>query len=268
MIAANMSRHMGDDPAQISMFVHCAMERQVLKTTLRTLELRPKDPRVLKLSRDVLAALGPATDLHRVISGEIVLAHRLNDVLGDRGAERFFRDVGIKEDQANDLNMRGLRFEPVRLANEVTMLRYWRVYDEKMPKDPEDIAAVEAAQTAATAAVSSESASSRVMLELVTRLTGDETEPLRVCLAQRRVLASAIAALEQHARTGKFPADIAGDGRASRDPFGRGLLRYLPTKTGFLLYSVGPNHRDDGGSLVEPPKTGHAADLGLRINLP
>ncbi len=38
---------------------------------------------------------------------------------------------------------------------------------------------------------------------------------------------------------------------ALSDPFGDGLLRYIPTDTGFVLYSVGPDLTDDGGKKGE-----------------
>ena len=35
-----------------------------------------------------------------------------------------------------------------------------------------------------------------------------------------------------------------------RDPFGQGTLIYRKTDKGFLLYSSGANHQDDGGRMV------------------
>lgn len=45
------------------------------------------------------------------------------------------------------------------------------------------------------------------------------------------------------------------------DPFGAGQLIYRPNDEGYVLYSVGPNRRDDGGQRVEVSKLPERGDL-------
>lgn len=58
----------------------------------------------------------------------------------------------------------------------------------------------------------------------------------------------------------------------ARDPFGRGPLQIRPLATGYVVYSVGPDHRDDGGLVEGRPgaKGGDAApaDVGFRCLRP
>ena len=57
------------------------------------------------------------------------------------------------------------------------------------------------------------------------------------------------------------------------DPFAEKPLRYKREGTGYVLYSVGPNGRDDDGreSLVRDPKTGQELegdDIVIRMPVP
>jgi hypothetical protein len=71
-------------------------------------------------------------------------------------------------------------------------------------------------------------------------------------LAAETVLRDVVLALAAYrADHGKYPdrlADLKPNYRAeTKDPFSSGELIYRPAADGFLLYSVGPNGKDDGG---------------------
>jgi hypothetical protein len=62
------------------------------------------------------------------------------------------------------------------------------------------------------------------------------------------------------------------DGSSVEDPFTGEPLRYVAQDVGFVLYSVGRDGRDDGGSLApeqvkgHPPGTGVPKDVGVRVS--
>ena len=64
-----------------------------------------------------------------------------------------------------------------------------------------------------------------------------------------------LAILRYEGEKGRYPADLAEVVQAGllpdvpQDPFGAGPLTYRQTTDGFLLYSWGENHKDDGGRL-------------------
>ena len=87
----------------------------------------------------------------------------------------------------------------------------------------------------------------------------------------------ALALAAYRADHGKYPerlADLRPKYRAeTRDPFSDGDLIYRPAADGFLLYSVGPNGKDDGGrnrsdynnDPSPPPEAGQWDDLVVRM---
>jgi hypothetical protein len=85
-------------------------------------------------------------------------------------------------------------------------------------------------------------------------------------LLARIGLCRVVLALKQHRQEhGSYPANL-GDlqqapGRTlPQDPFAGRAFRYRRQKDGFLLYSVGPNLKDDGG-VGPPPRAGLEGDL-------
>jgi hypothetical protein len=85
-------------------------------------------------------------------------------------------------------------------------------------------------------------------------------------------------ALEQHRRShGAYPQrldeltqDLGSETRV--DPFTEKPFVYQPSKTGYLLYSIGPDGRDDGGQVFPVPVNGRvlgtvpAPDVGVRVS--
>jgi hypothetical protein len=66
-------------------------------------------------------------------------------------------------------------------------------------------------------------------------------------IAKRRIMLTAARLMIEQAKTGKLPTVLPAIGQDAIDPFtGRDLI-LKPTKSGFKLYSVGPDRKDDGG---------------------
>jgi hypothetical protein len=86
-------------------------------------------------------------------------------------------------------------------------------------------------------------------------------------------------AIERHRRThGGFPLGLTDlDWNAPRDvlvdPFTGRPLQYMPTSDGYVLYSVGPDVKDDGGKIFpqrvngRPPGTGPTLDVGVALSV-
>lgn len=73
--------------------------------------------------------------------------------------------------------------------------------------------------------------------------------------ARLRLLVADVAIRTHRRETGMLPANLAALvprylPNVPADPFGRGPLVYRPGPDGFLLYSLGPDGRDDGGQPI------------------
>ena len=78
-------------------------------------------------------------------------------------------------------------------------------------------------------------------------------------MSQNLLLVTTLALRSYHAEQGNYPETLAALvpatlSRVPEDPFAReGRLRYRRTDDGYLLYSVGPDGKDDGGKPIRNP---------------
>lgn len=80
-----------------------------------------------------------------------------------------------------------------------------------------------------------------------------------------RSLRAGLAAVEYRNRTGRYPEKLPVSGPLSMDPFSEQPLIYKRTNEGFLVYSVGENKKDDGGTFQ---KTGDSNDIDFGFGVP
>jgi hypothetical protein len=67
-------------------------------------------------------------------------------------------------------------------------------------------------------------------------------------VALAKVTRAGLAAMKYRTEHGAYPADLSVLEMAdAQDPFGGGPLRYEPRENGFILYSIGPNLKDENG---------------------
>jgi hypothetical protein len=94
----------------------------------------------------------------------------------------------------------------------------------------------------------------------------------KTSLAKRRVLQVAVRLLQIRLAEGQQPNALPDFGEITVDPVTLKLLRYMKTKRGFILYSVGGDGIDDGGLTVSRLSRLHNPHLipirtHLRVNL-
>src|SRR5258708_9181764 len=74
--------------------------------------------------------------------------------------------------------------------------------------------------------------------------------------ARNRITLCAVAIRRYKLTHGKLPAKLEHlglDGRMIADPYGEGPFVYCPMGNDYLLYSIGPNGKDDGGAPADTP---------------
>lgn len=114
---------------------------------------------------------------------------------------------------------------------------------------------------------------SEALAHTMVSLLMSPVKPLKFaeCRTKTRVRLTLLAiALERHRKAhGRFPAKLADLQPAflkklPRDLYTEKPFVYKPTKTGYLLYSVGPNRKDDGG---KERGDGDADDIAVRMKI-
>lgn len=206
------------------------------------------DPQVRQECRSVLAHLLPSINLQEVAKQEAIWGWNVVQT-GGYQEEQYYDEaegenpIATKPRLNRDL-IWNLRAEGTRAALLTGYLRYYRSLVKNYPKDPEDFAEMTKPSPA------SPSASGR--MDLVYGLgrgyDGWQYSEIVPVLEHRRLLQIEIAMLDRYAQAPSWPVKIPRDlGISVFDPFNHLLLHYKPSPNGFMLYSVGPNGRDEGG---------------------
>jgi hypothetical protein len=147
----------------------------------------------------------------------------------------------------------------VRAQNEAFQIAYWRALFRALPQDP--FSFTEAKRAAETVADRFDREHGLRTIASSIRLGGSSVDAFAVFEAHRRVALATADVLEAWQRDHRLPESLP---HPSKDPFGT-QLRYRADKSGFTVYSLGPDQRDDGGL---PDKSGRETDIAWRIALP
>lgn len=213
------------------------IERESLRAAQEYAAARPRDPAAPALLREVVQALGPAPDIRRILSGEVLLS------LHFIGASSQFQSAGLSRESM-------IRFAPVRDANLAHQVAYWRTVFRTLPQDPSDFDGARHALTTAANAYRDPS-----LRGIATSTHFREIDFLAQSVARRRIALATADALEQWQRTGSIPTALKNP---PADPFG-GDIHYLPHPMGITVYSYDRDGVDHGGGK---------RDLAAHISLP
>lgn len=147
---------------------------------------------------------------------------------------------------------------PFRVAALKTLSRM-RVCYESLPEFGKDWPAVEKAFAEFQKSVEADSSPLGQLANAFTlQTTGLGSAYIRG-IAKLRLTRVAARLVQIRQKTGKFPESLPEMGEDTRDPFGE-ALRYRKTATGFLLYSMGQDRKDDQGDTQK--------DLAIRLTCP
>ncbi len=192
--------------------------------------------------------------------------------MGNARFVRFFRSLieepwkGERPPKAFSLAYAGWDLVPIRFAQ--TMRRSNVLFDEKRrilnsPSYPQRRDALEASKEelesdgGISAAISPVSATS--MNSMTTRVLGQVMARQTIMEAEARLARVALLLADHHAQHAGYPKSLAELSSPPNDPFTETPFIYRSSGGGYVLYSVGPNLKDDGGI---PPAEDKALDPG------
>jgi hypothetical protein len=243
LAAARATAHLKTDPLLISYLVCLGDEHVVLRSAGRIVSARPADPAARRLARTVLAALGPMPDFRPICGFEATIARRAVNELGVDDLIKL-KSIGgfASAPPAARFASAAMRVSSVRQANEARVVRFWRELYELMPEDPNDVVGLAQAVEQIERRYGDMSDLSSTMLNLLTPALQGVVQAAKNAQARRTVTKVSLDLLDAHARTGGFPETVKVS-----DPWG-GSLRYRRQPGGFVLYSVGADGKDDGGT--------------------
>lgn len=262
---ARIGRHVGEDPIMIAMLVRIAIDA-IMDRAYRQVIIAYRDrPDVLRLAARTSAEFGAAPKLivslgSDVIMGRVAIQMMRSDQFEDKRFRSIMRAMGEKSStHAAVVNM-------MCDAWEARLFSYWRRYHAVLRESGDDLLvqyqrsktlgdqemAHDGQPTYELAAILNP-----VYSHAMATVVGDET--LR---RLRRVTLDLLTyRLHRHA----FPKTLEGlPGRTPDDPFTNHPLLYRLTPKGCIVYSVGENFKDDGGSS-EKDKDKHPLDIVVEL---
>lgn len=257
-----LARFSESEPLLISFLVGIGIDNQTRQVLWEGLRAKAWNESQLAELDGLLATRDYARLCRRAVDGERAISSSM--------MEQWIADPAKQLREANNLGQMsdggpvgnaevfGLLFRtlPIRFVISQNLIAMNRWYDEILPASglPMDAAAM---QTKMDRLVAGSSHPSEALVRMLFPALGIFVEKGTVAQTHQALSRTAIA-LERHAlATGSYPNSLSELTpkflpTALNDPFGKTPLHYTKTSDGrFLLYSVGPNGRDDQGRAVK-----------------
>ncbi|MES2460503.1 MAG: hypothetical protein V4671_07955 [Armatimonadota bacterium] len=245
--AANIARHTGSDPTVINALVKIAIQTIAHRRFIEILQRHGADPAVLPAAREAAKALSDPIDVRRAFSGEMVLAGET------------FKEIRNSPDFTERMRRQGLRIptsnpqvqQQIADAWQSRSVAYWRKFHSRLSASGGDMLAFEKALKS----IQDEEDTNRFapgyeMNAILTYVFLEMPSKLMQAQASNHLRQEMLGLLEYKQKTGAFPEALNDLPKTTvrTDPFTNQPLKYKKMDNGFVLYSVGNNRKDDGGS--------------------
>jgi hypothetical protein len=234
-----------NEPILISFLVGLASIRSSCETIQRICETAPPNAEQYKIVESLLSnyedrtSLVLALDGERLLCGEWAFNLLKNGSFGElstsTGPESGFGEVLLSLYSA---------FKPLSLADHAAYVRIMGDYT-RLVQQPHS------ANEANTMIKKVEETRSRlyVITSILEPAIGRVNELYTELIAQMRITRAGLVLLQERKAQGVFPKTLEKLKIENLDdPFSKKLLHYKPQGQGFIIYSVGPDEKDNGGS--------------------
>jgi len=231
------------EPVLISQIVRMAMVRLSCDTIKKLCEIAPpsvqqtSDIQNLLKDFDDIRTLIYSIDAERLLIGEWVF-NLTKDEMYKTGMENIQKDT---DGLIHKLIFFGITFKPLFLADHAAYLRFMHDGTRflERPYSPEQGEVMEQGVQKKRYIVT------RILTPSILRFKVRHWE----MIAQLRIVQAGLALLQYKQNEDAFPATLdALKLQNINDPFSDGLLLYKTEGQGFVLYSVGPDQKDNDGS--------------------
>lgn len=251
------------EPVIVSQFIRASSITTACQTVQRVCAATPLDQqkcdqldRILRGLDDVVLLI-TALDGERILFGEWVFGQprdKLQRIVQEYASERYEPDI------YRWFRSQRVCFRPLLLADHAAYLRFMHEHARllELPYAPERIDTLEDAILTAERR--------HVLARTLTPNMPRVREIYTEMMAQVRITRTGLALLRYEQEHGSWPGrldELGLDGLD--DPFAEQPLHYRPDADGFLLYSVGPDQKDDGG---RPQASRQASDFDIVWHFP
>jgi hypothetical protein len=263
-VGAAISNHVAQDRILIGMLVSVAVSAIMDQALMDVVKSHRDDPRILGLFRTANGAFGPVPDVKRFFQGELVISRIMIGHVWERpgGVSTLLQKLRLssKEDSQR---VRGMMCD----AWEVRLLQYWREVFADLRKNQNGL--LGELETMKRAEKRMQSHAGQPTYELNEELMPIYSQTVSALIrmqVQRDLRDASLRLLDYRKAQGRFPGVLSDlPGALPRDLYTESPFRYSRSGTGFLLYSVGDNRKDDRGNSDKDPKTKKPLDIVIRL---
>jgi len=251
-ILAKSAAHIMKEPLILALCVAGRIESSVWKQLGEILDKFGDRKPVLDACRQVVEDLGPPNDIRHILGGEIVFLR----AAAERLSSLEFRQLleGYSNDPSNPydppLSVRLSSYNVVRKTFEARALHTWCELANRLPADSTDYAAINRAFNFVWEKHNRDQGWQNALFKAMFDSLNSTGEVMAKYEAQRRIILCAIDALRSRLTRGRCPDRLVSSGTTALDPFTNKPLAFVPYADGFMIYSFGPNGKDDSGDPV------------------
>ncbi len=234
------------EPVVVSQFVRSGQIALGCTTVQELCVLAPPDQEISRTIQDLLRQYDDLTPLIRAVDGERLIFGEQTFALPKDELRKVLNDIQGDDDIpaiVARLRFLGVSFKPLFLADHAAYLRTMREYADRFtePWDAND--------TEATNKEFSQIRKYHALTSILLPNMGRVKEVYLRGIAQIRITRTGLALLQYRNTHGDLPETLGPLAPESvHDPFSQRSLVYKPLGTGFDLYSVGPDQKDNGGA--------------------
>ena len=248
-----------DEPILIGILVRIAGESIVEESIRKALNQRGNDPAWRAAAWETLQRLDQPLDFAKTMKTEHIFALEGFDVLSKTP------NLMIGMDGNETTEGRLLRFfGKIPFAGAATNSRVHEIYAEfykRLGTDPYDIKKVSDSGDWMDREINNKKGLSYTVVKILLPVFAQAGKACAKSYAQRNVLMQAIKLLEDPTQK-----DLPLKGRYTLDSDGN-PLRFKEDKNRRVIYSIGPNFKDDGG-VIDRPTTGSSRDYDFGVAIP
>ena len=257
--AAKMSQMADDEPVLISMLVRIACEAIVEDSIRKALNQHGQDPNWRAAAWEVLTILDQPLDFRAALTVEHRFACEGFDLVG-KPDSFFAMDDWNKSDEGRAV-IAFTKLPKAREANESRIHDCYSEYVTNLGTDKWDAQKMIAASVRMERYMESKTGISYRLAKIVMPVFSQAGKAVAKAYAQRNVLMQAIKLLEN-----PNLKDLPIKGRYALDSDGK-ALRLIVEKDRRVIYSIGPNFKDDGG-VIDRPTAGSTRDYDFGVAVP
>lgn len=248
----HLAELVGQEPTYLAALVSVAMQIIVSTTGAQIAIENRNDPTVVERVRRALEEPAVLPDLRVAMGGEVVFSRDAIEMIAKEpmSIKQFMSGASTGMQDQFLADAKWLKLPWVRSEVEASLIDKYVAGIKALPADSTDFLAVEKA----TATMAAEFAKTSTRPDRIASNFAPNLDQIGQAVTNvevmRRLAVMTTLVLDAKRASGRWPSTLPKRREFDTDPYSGGPLRYRTQGDGFVIYSVGPDRKDDGGDVT------------------